>query len=155
MTELEKKRKFADMVFEISKRTGYNKPGSIADVLIDEEYPKTRIVSKSEHAFVFFRDGVVDAVRAAIRSKAQPEHIQMDLAEVCDQFKHIIGKLSSGRYYVPSLDEPLPIGRLIQMPAYLDEARKFHRRKGHEVLNESDVLDELYYAVTAKQPSLI
>jgi len=71
------------------------------------------------------------------------------------EFKSIVGKLSSGRYYVPSLDEHLPIVRLIKYPPFLDEARKFHRQKGNEVLRESDVLDELYDAVTAGQLALM
>src|SRR4029434_2439996 len=103
MTKLELRVKFVEMVFNISQATGHNKPGPIADILLETAYPKSRIVTKSEDAFQHLRNGLVDAVRGALRSKHQPGDDAPDFSTICDQFKELVGELSSGRYYVPSL----------------------------------------------------
>jgi hypothetical protein len=155
MTDQEKRLKFAERVWEVANRTGYNSAPKIADILLKEQYGRVCIVAKSAGIYAILRDGMVDAVKRVIRYKSQSDIRQGDFSDVSLEFRPILEKLSSERYYVPSLEEHLPIGRLIKYPPFLDEARKFHRLKGEEVLRESDALDELYLAVTAKQASLI
>ena len=126
-----------------------NSAPRIADRVIAEAFPNTADAAEREGADKMLRDGVIEFIAKYLKRNANaPLEHQGDFAEVNEQFRDIVGRLHSGSHYVPTLQQHMPTAYLIENPRFLDEARKFKRRKGEETLAEAAVLDELYEAVT-------
>jgi hypothetical protein len=95
-------------------------------------------------------DVIIFEAKYLKRNSNAPLEGQGDFADISDEFRDIVKKLSSNSHYVPTLQQHMPVGFLISNPDMLDEARQFKREKGLETLAEADVLDELYEAVVGR-----
>lgn len=128
-----------------------NSAPRIADRVIEIAFPDTADAAEREGASSMLRKGVIDFLTHYLkRNSNAPMEGQSDFADISEEFRDIVGKLHSQSHYVPSLQQHMPIGLLINTPEYLDEARQFKRQKGLETLAEADALDELYEAVTGR-----
>jgi len=146
----DKHQVFYQSVHAAMMEVGNNAP-RIADRVIHEAFPDTSEAAEREGADKMLRDGVIIFIAKYLkRSAAAPAEAQMDFADITDEFRDIVKKLSSTSHYVPSLQQHMPVGYLISNPEHLDEARHYKRQKGLETLAEADVLDELYEAVTSR-----
>lgn len=126
-----------------------NSAPRIADRVINDAFPDTSKAAEREGADKMLRDGIIIFVSKYLKRSANTPIIgQGDFAEISDQFRDIVKKLSNPSHYVPTLQQHMPVGFLIANPDLLDEARKYKRQKGLETLAEADALDELYEAVS-------
>lgn len=140
-----KLQRFFEVVQIVRSEVGNSAP-RIADRVISEAFPDTSSAAEREGATKMLRDGVIAYLTKHLKHPVASDS-QADFAEIADDYLPIVKKLSSPSHYVPSLEEHLPVSRLISRPELLDEARRFKRAKGLETLAEADVLDELYEAV--------
>lgn len=144
----EKLQPFYQCVHTAMMEVGNSAP-RIADIVIPQAFPETYAAADREGAASMLRQGVINFLTAYLKRNANaPSDTQADFAEIDTAFKSIVGRLHNHSHYVPSLQEHMPIGVLIDNPKWLDEARKFKRMKGEETLAEADVLDDLFHAVT-------
>lgn len=132
----------------LESKSGRCRPPEIADELLEESYPKSRLATKNEGIFQFLREGLIKGVTEIVRSPG--ENSQLNFGDIDEEFIPFVGELHSGRYYVPELQEQLPVSRLIQIPAYLKSAADYMHRKSAEVHREAEALDDLYAAVMRK-----
>lgn len=139
---------FYEAIDEARAHVGDNAP-RIADTIISRTFPESFEASEREGCDRMLRSGVINAVKRYIR-KPPAEDRQRSLADIDPDFLPIADRLNSGSYFTPTIDggEYKTIVDLIADPKKLDAARKFLRQKGIENINEADVLDELYSAVT-------
>ncbi len=146
----DKLQSFYQAVHSAMMEVGNNAP-RIADRVIFEAFPDTSEAAEREGADRMLRDGVIIFVAKYLkRNSNAPLEGQGDFADISDEFRDIVKKLSSNSHYVPTLQQHMPVGFLISNPDMLDEARQFKREKGLETLAEADVLDELYEAVVGR-----
>ena len=137
---------FAEAVYDAAKRLG-EKPSLITDDIISSVFPETIEASEREGADKMFRRGVHEEVKRLIKAPANDPGT-VDFSDRYPELFPIVQRLQSGTYFVESLDEFVPVSRLVEEHELLDDARRYMRRKGMETLAEADVLDELYAAVT-------
>ena len=146
----DKLQAFYQAVHSAMMEVGNNAP-RIADRVISEAFPDTSEAAEREGADRMLRDGVIIFVAKYLkRSSSAPLERQGDFADISEEFRDIVKKLSSNSHYVPTLQQHMPVGFLISNTDMLDEARQFKREKGLETLAEADVLDELYEAVMGR-----
>lgn len=146
----DKLQAFYQSVHSAMMEVGNSAP-RIADRVIADAFPDTSEAAEREGADKMLRDGVIAFLTNYLKRNANaPMEAQGDFAELCDEFRDIVGKLHNQSHYVPTLQQHMPVGFLIANPDYLDEARKFKRQKGEETLAEAAALDELYDAVTGR-----
>lgn len=138
---------FRSLVWEHVAKVGSN-PSKVTDAIMAQAFPLTVNAASEEGADGMLRNGVQSRVKQMIRH-SEPAR-QLDFASINATYAPIAAKLKSNFYFVESLDEQVPISKLIAEPELLDEARKFMRQKGVECLTEARTLDELYGAVTDK-----
>lgn len=141
----DKLRLFYDRMNEAVAVHGLN-PAAVADVIIAEAFPDTLSAAAQEGADTMLRKGVIDFLSSHFK-RAPKHHPQQTAFEFPDHVKPIVAKLKGEAHYVESLGQLVPNAMLVSNPAWLDDARKYKRRKGNETLAEADVLDELYEAV--------
>ncbi|MCO6050875.1 hypothetical protein NGM99_13910 [Mesorhizobium sp. RP14(2022)] len=137
---------FYQKVNEAASTHGLNAK-AVADVVLLEAFPETSTAANQEGADAMLRNGVIQFLTAYFKRapKLDPDQLAFDIPE---QFAPIVSKLKSGAHYVKELGQLVPVEMLIAQPAWLDDARKYKRRKGEETIAEAVVLDELYTAVT-------
>lgn len=146
----DKLQEFYRCVHSAMMEVGNSAP-RIADRVMAEAFPDTSEAAEREGADKMLRDGIVTFITNYLKRNANaPMEFQGDFADVCEEFRDIVGKLHSQSHYVPTLQQHMPVGFLIKHPDFLDEARRFKRQKGEETLAEADALDELYDAVTGR-----
>jgi predicted RNA binding protein with dsRBD fold (UPF0201 family) len=124
------------------------RPAIVSGEIIASLFPRTSAEASGEGAAAYLRDGVTKAVKAVFSRKPIDEK-QGDFAQISPAFSMHVENLKRNAYYVESIDEFLTIPELIKRAELLDEARKYLRRKGEEVLAEAAQLDKLYAAVMA------
>jgi len=132
----------------LETKAGRCRPPEIADELLEESYPKSRLATKKEGIFQFLREGLIKGITEIVRSTS--ENSQLNFGDIDEEFIPFIGELHSGRYYVPELQEQLPVSRLIQIPAYLKSAADYMHQQASHVRREAEALDDLYAAVMRK-----
>lgn len=125
-------------------------PKAVADVVIAEVFPDTAAAAGHEGADTMLRNGVVQFLTAYFKRAPKIDPDQLELG-IPDQFNPIVSKLKSSAHYVEELSQLVPVALLIAQPAWLDDARRYKRRKGEETIAEAAVLDELYHAVTRSE----
>jgi hypothetical protein len=154
---------FHRLILEALKRFG-PVASLITNFVIDKAFPRTCVEAKKEDAFKMFRTGVLKEVKRLLdheygygesedssETNTNGETSQHDMAEIDGGFAHIVSSLKRLRYYVEGLDERKLVRELIENPPWLDDARKFMRRKGMENFAEADNLDRLYEAVMSRR----
>jgi hypothetical protein len=94
------------------------------------------------------RTGVHEFV-AALFKRSPKHHPDQYSLEIPEPYQQIVSKLKGEAHYVEKLSAYVPVSLLIENPDWLDDARKYKRRKGEETIAEASVLDELYEAVTS------
>ena len=127
--------------------TAGNSGPKIADRIIGIAYPETVEAAKREGCETYLRRGLISHISRYLR-RINAAAGQIDLSDVHESFRPIAHRLKSSAYYVPSLEEYVPIGGLISCLRHLDEARAFMRAKGVECIAEARTLDQLYEAAT-------
>lgn len=122
--------------------------GAVTDAIIREAFPETVSAAEQEGADSMLRTGVHEFVSALFKRSPKHHPDQYSL-EIPEPFQQIVSKLKGEAHYVEKLGNYVPVSLLIANPEWLDDARKYKRRKGEETIAEASVLDELYEAVTA------
>lgn len=146
-----RKADFASMVWAAVPHCGRNAP-KIADFILRATFPRTCEEAEHEGADKMLRTGVITEIKRILRL-ADDDVGQTDFAEISPQFRPIVSKLKSKSYFVESLNEYVPVPRLIAEPDLLTDAQQFMRRKGMECLAEARTLEELREAVAQdRQP---
>jgi hypothetical protein len=143
---------FALMVRESAQKHGNVAP-AIADDLIDQAFADIESLAAEKKADRFFRAGLVDAVRAVLGSADGDDGTMMRRRRELDaRFRGFSRCLRRIAYYVPSLSAYVELPHLVANPALFDEACRYMRLKGMEVLCEADRLNHLRKAVIAAAP---
>lgn len=142
----DKLRLFYDLMNDAVAVHGLNAK-AVADAIIAEAFPDTLAAASHEGADTMLRNGVIDFLSSHFKRapKHDPQQFAFDFPE---HVKSIVAKLKGEAHYVETLGRYVPNALLITNPEWLDDARKYKRRKGEEVLSEAAILDELYEAVT-------
>jgi hypothetical protein len=140
-------RRFHDAVAVATAKHGKN-PAAVTNEVIGIAFPATIAAAEDEGADAMVRAGVLAKVKRMMTKEGEAG--QADFSQIAPDFQHIVRKLHGHSHYVPSRDEYIHVGALIDEPELLDEARKFKRQKGVETIAEASVLDELYDAVMSK-----
>jgi hypothetical protein len=142
--------KLIQAIRRLLKPEGNSAP-NIADAVIDVCYPQTVKVAKGEGAYGVLRTGVVVFVRAYLKGEGErvtaADDATAGMWEIAPGFQEVAAQLTHGEYYVPSVADFVPKGKLIALPALFDEARKFIRSKGDECIAEADRMDIAYAAL--------
>lgn len=138
---------FVDTVTAASRRLGTTNAPKIADEVIRLAFPRTSKEAEREGALSMLRVGVINEVKRLVRSFSTEGETQVDFADINASFAPLVRPLRSKSYFVESIGEYVRVPELIDTPEYLDEARKFMRKKGDECIAEADRLDKLYNAV--------
>lgn len=120
---------------------------SVADAVISEAFPDTMAAAGQEGADTILRNGVIAFLSAYFKRAPKMDAAQLEL-DIPAALTPIVSKLKKEAHYVEKLGQYVPVPLLIANPDWLDDARRYKRRKGNETLAEADVLDELYEAVT-------
>ncbi|MRX33190.1 hypothetical protein [Aminobacter sp. MDW-2] len=120
---------------------------AVADEVIAEAFPDTMAAATHEGADTMLRNGVIAFLSAYFKRapKMDADQFEMDIPSALTP---IVSRLKKDAHYVEMLGQYVPVPLLIANPEWLDDARKYKRRKGEETLSEAAVLDELYVAVT-------
>lgn len=139
---------FNDAVWAASARLETMNVPKVTDDIISRLFPETVSAASHEGASSIFRNGVLVQVRKVLSAKVEDEG-QMSMFDIDQQFRPFAEKLKRGSYFVESLDEFVPLPRLIRELTLLDDARRYLRRKGEETLAEASVLDQLYKVASA------
>lgn len=121
--------------------------GAVTDAIIREAFPETVAAAEQEGADSMLRTGVHEFVSALFKRSPKHHPDQFDL-NIPEPFQPIVSKLKGESHYVEKLHAYIPVPLLIANPEWLDDARKYKRRKGEETIAEAAILDELYEAVT-------
>lgn len=148
MLDKSKAAKFVEMVRAAAATIGHNAP-RITDEIIGTAFPRTVFEAAQEGADRMLRQGVIIETKRILTRGDEDNNNQADFADIDPTFAGIVQRLKKHEYFVEAIDEYVPVPKLIENPALLDDARKLMRRKGEECLAEAQVLDELYAAVTA------
>lgn len=143
---------FIDAVSRLSKWVGRSAP-RITDELIKDLFPQTRKAASKEGGMAMFRDGVCKAVREALKTTIEDleDGKQRDFSEIHPEFYQFTQQLKAKAYYVEALGLFVSVEELIDTPEWLDDARKYLRRKGEETIREAYALDALYEQVMKKR----
>ncbi|NEI52683.1 hypothetical protein GR217_34255 [Rhizobium leguminosarum] len=141
----DKLRTFFDLVNKAVADHGLD-PKAVADAVIIEAFPETAAASQIEGADSMLRNGVIAFLKQHFKHTPPTDDRQLTL-DIPAPLTAIVGKLKAVSHYVESLGQYIPVPVLIANPHWLDDARKYKRRKGEETLDEAAVLDELYDAV--------
>ncbi|TAZ20705.1 hypothetical protein ELH77_19050 [Rhizobium ruizarguesonis] len=141
----DKLRIFFDLVNKAVANHGLD-PKAVADEVMTEAFPETTAASQIEGADAMLRNGVIAFLKQHFKHtpSADPRQLTFDIPELLTP---IVAKLKAVSHYVESLGQYIPVPVLIVNPVWLDDARRYKRRKGEETLEEAAVLDELYDAV--------
>lgn len=135
-----------ELINDAAASAGASGP-KIADRIIGIAFPDTVAAAKREGCETYLRRGLISHISRHLRSThAVPS--QVDLSEIAPGFRPIAQRLKSAAYYVPSVEEYVGIGDLLNSLAQLNEARAFMRTKGVECLAEARTLDQLYEAAS-------
>jgi len=142
---------FYHLVNEACVIHGLNAP-LVADEIIAAAFPETTSAARAEGADTMLRNGVI-AFLAKFFKKTAPatESSGSQLSfmpMIPEPLAPIVARLKAEAHYVESLAEYIPVALLIANPEWLDDARKYKRRKGEETIAEATILDELYAAIT-------
>lgn len=147
----DKLRKFHDLLVTAVAEVGMSPP-RLTDAIMREAFPRTVAAAESEGADGMLRAGIKEYVQRYLKRDAPDDPKQLDLSSIDPAFQPIVRKLSSPFHYVESEQRYLHISELIARPDWLDDARKYKRRKGEETIAEAKILDILYKAVVGQRP---
>ncbi|ASP83577.1 hypothetical protein [Sinorhizobium meliloti] len=145
----DKLRNFFDLVNRAAAVHGLNAK-AVADEIIREAFPETTAAAEIEGADAMLRNGVVAFIAQHFKRTPPADGRQLKL-DIPEPLTPIVAKLKAAAHYVESLGQYVPVPILIANPPWLDDARKYKRRKGEETLDEAAVLDELYVAVLGRR----
>lgn len=143
----DKLRNFFDLVNQAAAVHGLNAK-AVADAVIRGAFPETTAAAEVEGADSMLRNGVIAFLAQHFKHAPRSTPAQLEL-DIPAPLTPIVAKLKAAAHYVESVGQYVPVPVLIANPHWLDDARKYKRRKGEETLAEAAVLDELYDAVVA------
>lgn len=136
---------FSSHVWEAADVVGRNAP-RIVDYILKSLFPNTANAAEVEGAARIFRNGCIAEVKRELHKWGNGS-AQAHFGEIHESFLPHVRALQRPSYFVPELDEEVPVRELIADPAQLDSARRFMRLKGMQCLDEAERLDRLYEAV--------
>jgi hypothetical protein len=139
---------FTHNVWEAADLVGRNAP-RIVDYIVRSLFPNTFNAAEAEGASRILRIGCIAEVKRVLHRSGNNSP-QAHVGEVHGSFLPLVRALQRPSYFVPELDEEVPVRELIADPALLDGARRFMRLKGMQCLDEAERLDRLYEAVTGQ-----
>jgi len=140
----DKLRTFFELVNSAAAIRGLNAK-AVADAVIYQAFPDTTAAATVEGADAMLRNGVIAFLAKHFKhTLADPQQLSLDIPE---PLTPIVTKLNSLAHYVESVGQYVPVPVLIANSHWLDDARKYKRRKGEETLDEAAVMDELYVAL--------
>lgn len=93
------------------------------------------------------RQGMVDAVRNAMKNKTMPGHRQYEFFEIHPDLRPFADTLAHGSYYVENLREELPLIQLTDNIDQLQQAVEYMEAKALEVAEEARRLRDYYNSV--------
>lgn len=118
----------------------------VADFIIGDCFPETVEAAEREGCIFMLRRGLIQQLTNEFKRADPIEARQLEL-DFPPAVRDIVPRLKGTHHYVESLGEWVDIRELCQNLAWLDDARKYKRAKGEQVLAEATVLDEIYAAL--------
>jgi len=137
---------FAQYVWNAVPSVGRSAP-RIVDRILRSVFPETTEAAEREGAHRVLRKGCIAEVKRVLHATGPVEH-QADFANIAPSFLPLVKNLQRPSYFVPEVDEEIPLTQLIAEPTLLNSARCYMRAKGMECLAEADRLDQLFFAIT-------
>lgn len=142
---------FYELVESARDDVGESAP-KIADKVIKTAFPRTMAEADIEGCEGMLRTGVIQAVTRYIR-KLRTDARQRTFNDIAPDVMPFVEKLASASYYVPGDAEYVGLPDLCFDLERLDQARRYMRQKGLEVLSEATRLDELYEYLASRRRS--
>lgn len=118
----------------------------VADHIIRQCFPDTVAAAEAEGCIYMLRAGLIQQLTNDFKHTAPIDEDQY-LLDFPEPIQNIIGKLKGKSHYVTSQGLWIRNEDLFANREWLDDARRFKRAKGEEVLAEATVLDEIFEAL--------
>ena len=123
------------------------RPAPVADAILAECFPETTYAAKREGCDMTLRLGLIETLKKEFKHAAQPDEFEQYSFEFPESIRDIVPRLKGTSQYVEGYGGYIPNKALFSRSDWLDDARKYKRKKGDEAIAVANVLDEIYAAL--------